>query len=178
MPDPNDHEMWTPGTTTWSAARCSRCARMSTTCPLAPVETVKSRGGRRPPKHLDYGAAGLAAAAVVVGAVALSGVLTAKPDVTAPATRSHVTTTATTTRPTPTSADDWHATADWATLLAKPGILPTGAEWAATLGVDGVTAVEGMLPTDLLCLMTPGAATAVSSQDVVIPASRTPSVSR
>lgn len=169
MPDPNDHEMWTPEDDDLVRRALFSLREDVDHLPLAPVETVKSRGGRRRRSTWITGAAGLAAAAVVVGAVALSGVLTAKPDVTAPATRSHVTTTATTTRPTPTSADDWHATADWATLLAKPGILPTGAEWAATLGVDGVTAVEGMLPTDLLCLMTPGAATAVSSQDVVIP---------
>lgn len=169
MPDPTDHELWTPEDDDLVRRALLSLREDVDHLTIAPVETVKGRAGRRRRSTWMMGAAGLAAAAAVVGAVALSGVLAAKPDVTAPATRSQVTTTATTTRPSPTSADAWHATADWATLLAQPGILPTGPEWAATLGVDGVTAVEGILPTDLLCLMTPGDGTAVSSQDVLIP---------
>lgn len=174
MPEPIDHDPWSAEDDEL-VRRALRSLREDVDhLILAPVETVKGDGHRRRRSAWLTGGIGLAAAAALVGALALSGVLETKPEVTDPATRTSISTPASPTKATssaPTTATDWHAQADWPALLKQPALLPTGAEWLATVGVTGVTTREGMVPVDLLCGMTTGAGTAVTAQDILIPGS-------
>lgn len=146
-----------------------------------PVAAIKARtpASKRSPWLMT--GAGIAAAGLVVGAVALSGILRPDRPISDPANTSRSVAVTQSSTSSATSSSPTTSDVDWQDLLAaKKFLIPYAAEWTAALNLSSPVTVtnadDGL--EDPLCAMPAGEGTLIDAQTITVAGGQAPFASQ